>query len=178
MQMSLVVVGVTVGAACGGDSSTRADVTLPPLLNEEQLGGGWVASDPGDMALLPGSVAPPCPFEGPIPDVEVTAAGSIEFGDESRGLGINHTVVGLDSAATARAVLDTWEAMDCTDSDAIQRPVDGLPDDVFGAELDTVGSDFTQTVLVRLDGATMSFLIVTGEGDQVLDVTRELALLI
>lgn len=163
--------------ACGGGSN-RSDGVLPPLLDVEQLGEGWVASDPGDVALLPGTVAPPCPFDGKIPDIEVAAADSIELGDEERRLGVNHTVVELSDDDGAQAVLDTWEAMDCTASDAVQRPVDGLPDDVFGVELDTIDSDFTQTVLVRIDGSTLSFLVVTGEGDQVLDVTRELAPLI
>ena len=81
-------------------------------------------------------------------------------------------------ADATRAVLDTWESMDCSDSDADQRPVEGLPDDVFGVELDTIDSDFTQAVLVRVDGSTMSFLVVTGEGDTTIDVARELAPLI
>ncbi len=170
----LLVVAAT---ACSG-SPDDAATALPSLLTVEQLGEGWVASDPGEVALLPGSVAPPCPFEGEIPDVEVVAAGSIEFGDEARQLGINHTVVALNDAATAQAVLGTWEAMDCTDSDAIQRPVEDLPDDVFGVELDTINSDFTQTVLVRVDGPTMSFLVVTGYGDVVVDLTQELAPLV
>jgi len=166
-----------VAAACGG-TSDQAEAELPPLLSEEQLGEGWVSSDPGDVALLPGSVAPPCPFEGAIPDVDVIAADSVEFGDEARQLGINHTVVGLNDAATAQAVLGTWETMDCTDSDAIQRPVGDLPDGVFGVELDTIDSEFTQTVLVGVDGSTMSFLVVTGEGDVVVEITQQLAPLI
>jgi hypothetical protein len=145
-------------------------------LTQAQLGAGWTASDPGDVALLPGSVAPPCPFEGEIPDIEVAAAESIEFGDESRQLGINHTVVELNGDTDdALAVLRTWKEMDCSGSDAEQRPVTGLPDGIFGVELDTVDSDFTQTVLVRVDGSAMSFLVVTGEGEPVLDVTRDLA---
>ena len=129
--------------ACSGTPDDRGAV-LAPLLNVDQLGNGWVASDPGDVALLPGTIAPPCPFEGEIPDVEIAAADSLEFGDESRGLGINHTVVELNGEAdTASAVLDTWVRMDCSDSDADQRPVEGLPDDVFGVELDTIDSDFT-----------------------------------
>ena len=65
----------------------------------------------------PGSVAPPCPFEGEIPDIEVVVADSIEFGDEARQLGINHTVVELDGDTDdALAVLRTWEMMDCSDS--------------------------------------------------------------
>ncbi len=148
-------------------------------LGVEQLGNGWVASDPGAVALLPGTIAPPCPFEGEIPDVEVAAADSIEFGDESRGLGINHTVVELnDRADNAQAVLDTWATMDCSGSDADQRPVDGLPDGVFGVELDTIDSDFTQAVLVRVEGSTMSFLVVTGEGGGTIDLARDLAPLI
>ncbi len=165
-------------AACGGDDRSNAQA-LPPLLTEAQLGTGWAASDPGEVALLPGSIAPPCPFDGEIPDIEVTAAESIEFGDEGRQLGINHTVVDLNGdTADALAVLETWERMDCSDSDAEQRPVAGLPDGVFGVELDTVDSDFTQTVLVRVEGSAMSFLVVTGDGDVVLDVTRSLAPLI
>ena len=173
---ALVVVVVALAlAACGGDGA-QSDTALPPLLTEQQLGDGWVASDPGEVALLPGSVAPPCPFEGEIPSVDIAAADSIEFGDEDRQLGINHTVVELNGDAdTARAVLGTWEAMDCSDSDADQRLVDGLPSDVFGVELDTIDSDFTQTVLVRVDGSAMSFLVVTGEGDIVLELSRELA---
>ena len=125
------------------------------------------------------TIAPPCPFEGEIPDVEVAAADSIEFGDESRGLGINHTVVELnDRADNAQAVLDTWATMDCSGSDADQRPVDGLPDGVFGVELDTIDSDFTQAVLVRVEGSTMSFLVVTGEGGGTIDLARDLAPLI
>jgi len=135
-----------------------------------------VESDPGDVVLLPGTVAPPCPFEGAIPDVEIAAADSVEFGDEARQLGINHTVVELNGDAdAARAVLDTWATMDCSDSDADQRPVDGLPDDVFGVELDTIDSDFTQAVLIRVDGSTMSFLVATGEGNPTIDLARELA---
>ncbi len=169
----MVVVG-----ACGS-TSDDTDVALPPLLSVDQLGEGWVASDPGDVALLPGTVAPPCPFDGEIPDVEVVAADSVEFGDEERQLGINHTVVEVNGDInTARDVLATWETMDCSDSDALQRRVDGLPDDVFGVELDTVDSDFTQAVLVRVDGSTMSFLVVTGEGDVTIDLARELAVLI
>jgi len=165
--------------ACGGDDEPSEAEALPPLLTEAQLGIGWTPSDPGEVALLPGSVAPPCPFEGEIPDIEVAGADSIEFGDEARQLGINHTVVELNGDADdALAVLATWEAMDCSDSDAEQRPVAGLPDGVFGVELDTVDSDFTQTVLVRVDGSAMSFLVVTGEGEIVLDVTRDLAPLI
>ncbi len=148
-------------------------------MSEQQLGAGWVASNPGDVALLPGTVAPPCPFDGDIPDVEVTAAGSVEFGDESRGLGINHTVVELNGDAdAAQAVLDTWVTMDCAGSDADQRPVEGLPDDIFGVELDTVDSDFTQAVLIRVDGSAMSFLVVTGDGEATIDVARQLAPLI
>jgi hypothetical protein len=172
-----VIAVAVVAGACEG-SADRAATEPPPLLTVEQLGAGWVASDPGDIALLPGSVAPPCPFEGDIPDVEVVTADSIEFGDEARRLGINHTVVGMGDDDQASAVLATWDAMDCTDSDAVQRPVVGLPDDVFGVELDTIDSDFTQTVLVRVDGSTMSFLVVTGEGEVVLDLSRELAPLI
>jgi hypothetical protein len=166
-------------AACGGDGEPSETEVLPPLLTEAQLGTGWTASDPGQVALLPGSVAPPCPFEGEIPDIEVAAAESVEFGDEARQLGINHTVVELNGdPGDALAVLETWKAMDCSDSDAEQRPVAGLPDGIFGVELDTVDSAFTQTVLVRVDGSAMSFLVVTGDGEVVLDVTRDLAPLI
>jgi len=179
LAATIVVAATLALGACRGGSDDRADAVLPPLLGEEQLGDDWVASDPGDVALLPGTVAPPCPFEGEIPDVDVVAAGSIEFGDETRRLGINHTVVVLGGGAdAARAVLATWESMDCSDSDADQRPVEGLPDDVFGVELDTIDSDFTQAVLVRVDGSTMSFLVVTGEGDTTIDVARGLAPLI
>jgi hypothetical protein len=164
--------------ACGGASDGGGDSSLSALLSVDQLGDGWVASDPGEVALVPGAVAPPCPFEGAIPDIVVTAAESMEFGDEERQLGINHTVVELNDAGAADAVLETWESMDCSDSDATQRRIDGLPDDVFAVELDTIDSDFTQTVLVRVDGSTMSFLVVTGDGAQVLDVTRQLAPLI
>jgi hypothetical protein len=164
--------------ACSG-ASDGAEVELPPLLSEDQLGDGWVASDPGDVALLPGTVAPPCPFDGEIPDVELVAADSIEFGDEPRRLGINHTVVALGGDAdTAEAVLATWMTMDCSGSDADQRPVDGLPAGVFGVELDTIDSDFTQAVLVRVEGSTMSFLVVTGEGPDTIDIARGLAPLI
>jgi len=162
---------------CGAQSDER-DASLPSLLTAGQLGEGWVASDPGDVPLLPGTVAPPCPFEGDIPDVEVVAADSIEIGDEARQLGLNHTVVDLDGADMATAVLDTWATMDCSDSDAEQRPVTGLPDDVFGVELDTVDSDFTQTVLVRVEGSAMSFLVVTGYGAEVIELTQRLAPLI
>jgi hypothetical protein len=176
---SLVVMLVVVAATACSGSPDDAATALPPFLTVEQLGEGWVASDPGEVALLPGSVAPPCPFEGAVPDVEIAAADAMEFGDEERQLGINHTVVELKGdAADAQAVLGTWEAMDCTDSDAIQRPVEDLPDGVFGVELDTIDSDFTQTVLVRVDGPTMSFLVVTGYGDVVVDLTQELAPLI
>ena len=165
-------------SSCGGGTG-RSAAELPPLLSVDQLGASWVASDPGDVALLPGTIAPPCPFEGEIPDVEVAAADSIELGDESRGIGINHTVVELSGEAdTAEAVLDTWMIMDCSGSDADQRPVEGLPDGVFGVELDTINSEFTQAVLVRVDGSTMSFLVVTGAGAATIDLARELAPLI
>jgi hypothetical protein len=180
MIRRLVVVAATVAGvgACSGASEPGA-AELPPLLSVDQVGDGWVASDPGEVALLPGTVAPPCPFEGEIPDIEVEAAESIEFGDEERGLGINHTVVALsDEGDPAEAVLATWTAMDCSGSDADQRPVDGLPDGVFGVELDTIDSDFTQAVLVRVDGSTMSFLVVTGEGHETIDVARTLAPLV
>ena len=178
-RIALVLGGAILAfSACSGGSDGAND-QLPPLLSVGQLGDGWVASDPGDVALLPGTIAPPCPFEGEIPDVEVAAADSIEFGDESRGLGINHTVVELNGEAeTAQAVLTTWVVMDCSGSDADQRPVEGLPDDVFGVELDTIESDFTQAVLVRVDGSTMSFLVVTGEGGGTIDLARDLAPLI
>lgn len=162
-------------ALVGCGASAQDDAALPPLLTVGQLGEGWVASDPGEVARLPGSVAPPCPFDGDIPDIDVVAAESIEFGDEARRLGINHTVVTLDDDASARAVLGTWAAMDCTGSDAVQRSVRGLPDGVVGVELDTIGSEFTQTVLVRVIGSAMSFLVVTGEGDLVVELTRRLA---
>ena len=175
---SLVVFAATAVTACAGATADRA-ADLPPLLDVDQLGNGWVASDPGDVALLPGTVAPPCPFDGEIPDVEVAAADSMEFGDQQRGLGINHTVVAVGGdAEMADAVLATWSSMDCSGSDAVQRPVDGLPDGVFGVELDTVDSDFTQAVLIRVEGPTMSFLVVTGEGDVTIDVARRLAPLI
>ena len=178
LKATIVLAAMCAVGACGG-SSDEADATLPPVLSVQQLGEGWVASDPGEVALLPGTVAPPCPFEGEIPDVEVAAADAMEFGDEERRLGVNHTVVELNGDAdAARAVLATWESMDCSDSDATQRPVVGLPDDVFGVELDTIDSDFTQAVLVRVDGPTMSFLVVTGGGDATIDLARELAPLI
>jgi hypothetical protein len=180
MIRRLVVIAamVAVLGACSG-APDRDAAELPPLLSDDQLGDGWVASDPGDVALLPGTVAPPCPFDGEIPDIEVDAAESIEFGDEARQLGINHTVVVLSGEDDpAQAVLATWMAMDCSGSDADQRPVDGLPDGVFGVELDTIDSDFTQAVLVRVDGSTMSFLVVTGEGRETIDVARSLAPLI
>jgi hypothetical protein len=69
-------------------------------------------------------------------------------------------------------------AMDCSGSDADQRPVDGLPDGVFGVELDTIDSDFTQAVLIRVNGPTMSFLVVTGEGPGTIEIARQLAPLI
>lgn len=170
--------GLVAISACSGASGDDDD-QLPPLLSVGQLGDGWVASDPGDVALLPGTIAPPCPFEGEFPDVEVAAADSIEFGDESRGLGINHTVVELNGRAdNGQAVLDTWATMDCSGSDADQRPVQDLPDGVFGVELDTIDSEFTQAVLVRVEGSTMSFLVVTGEGGATIDLARELAPLI
>ena len=125
---------------------------------------------------MPGTVAPPCPFEGEIPDVEVVAADAIEFGDEERQIGINHTVVESNGDTdTAQAVLGTWASMGCSESDATQRPVESLPDDEFGVELDTIDSDFTQAVLMRVDGSTMSFLVVTGKSDTTIDVARELA---
>ena len=174
----MLALSLAVGA-CGGPAGDEGTATLPPLLSVEQLGDGWVASDPGDVALLAGTVAPPCPFDGEIPDVEVAAADSIEFGDEARRLGINHTVVELNGDAdAANAVLDTWVRMDCSGSDADRRPVDGLPEDVFGVELDTIDSEFTQAVLVRVDDSTMSFLVVTGEGDGTIELARELAPLI
>jgi len=178
VRRQLAIAAMAALAACGGDSGGDT-AELPPLLSEDQLGNGWVASDPGDVALLPGSVAPPCPFDGEIPDVELEAADSIEFGDEARQLGINHTVVALGGDGDpAQAVLATWMAMDCSGSDADQRPVDGLPDGVFGVELDTIDSDFTQAVVVRVDGSTMSFLVVTGEGEETIDIARDLAPLI
>jgi hypothetical protein len=167
-----------VGLAGCGAASDWSEALLPSLLTADQLGDGWVASDPGDVPLLPGTVAPPCPFEGEIPDVDVAAADSIEFGDEARQLGINHTVVELGDADMATAVLATWATMDCSGSDADQRPVTGLPDDVFGLELDTIDSDFTQTVSVHVDGPAMSFLVVTGYDDEVIELTRRLAPLI
>ena len=171
-------VALLVAAACD-DTSENSEAALPPLLTEAQLGDGWAPSDPGEVELLPGSVAPPCPFDGEIPDIELAAADSIEFGDEARQLGINHTVVELSGDADgARAVLGTWEAMDCSDSDAEQRPVAGLPAGLFGVELDTVDSEFTQTVLVRVVGSALSFLVVTGYGEVVIDTTRDLAPLI
>ena len=173
----VIIVALALVAGCDG-SPDPAGAELPPLLSEEQLGAGWVVSDPGDVALLPGTVAPPCPFPGDIPDVELAAAASLEFGDPQRQLGINHTVVELSEADAAREVLDTWVTMDCSGSDADQRPVDGLPDGVFGVELDTIGSDFTQAVLVRVDGSTMSFLVVTGDGPATIELARELAALI
>ena len=179
MKRPLMVVAAAVLAVGCNGTPEPVEAELPPLLSENQLGDGWLASDPGDVALLPGTVAPPCPFDGEIPDVELAAAASIEFGDPARRLGVNHTVVELSGEAdTARAVLDTWIAMDCSGSDAEQRPVDGLPDNVFGVELDTIDSDFTQAVLVRVDGATMSFLVVTGDGESTIDIARELAPLI
>jgi hypothetical protein len=177
-RATFALLGAVVLLGCGTNSDERTDL-LPPLLTIDALGDGWVASDPGDVALLPGTVAPPCPFAGSIPDVSLAAADSIEFGDEVRRLGINHTVVQLDGEDdTANAVLRTWETMDCSGSDAEQRPMTGLPDDVFGVELDTIDSDFTQTVLVRVDGSTMSFLVVTGFDSEVIDLTRRLAPLI
>jgi|GEM_PF-2536484 len=179
LAAALLVAAAAALGACGGGADDRADVALSPLLTVDQLGDGWVASDPGEVALLPGTVAPPCPFEGEIPDVEVVAADAIEFRDEERQIGINHTVVELNGDTdTAQAALGTWASMDCSESDATQRPVEGLPDDVFGVELDTIDSDFTQAVLVRVDGSTMSFLVVTGESDTTIDVARELAPLI
>lgn len=177
--IAVVAVTTITVAACGGSSDDAGERTLPVLLEVGQLGDGWQSSDPGDVALLPGTVAPPCPFDGEIPDVEVAAAESVEFGDEARRLGINHTVVALDGEpGSAEAVLATWEQMDCAGSDADQRPVEGLPDGVFGVELDTIDSDFTQAVLIRTDAATMSFLVVTGDGDTPIDLARELAPLI
>jgi hypothetical protein len=174
----LLIATVAAVGACS-DASDRDAAELPPLLSEDQLGDGWVASDPGEVALLPGTVAPPCPFDGEIPDIELDAAESIEFGDVERQLGINHTVVTLSGDDDpAQAVLATWMAMDCSGADADQRPVDGLPDGVFGVELDTIDSDFTQAVLVRVDGSTMSFLVVTGEGQETIDIARGLAPLI
>lgn len=124
-------------------------------------------------------MASPCPFEGEIPDIEVAAADAIEFGAEGCQLGINHTVVEMNGDTdAARAVLSTWESMDCSDSDATQRPVEGPPDDVFGVEVDTIDSDFTQAVLVQVDGSTMSFLVVTVEGGTTTDVAREFVSLI
>ena len=162
----VAIASVAALAACSG-ASGGDQAELPPLLTVDQLGDGWVASDPGEVALLPGTVAPPCPFDGEIPDVELVAAESIEFGDEARQLGINHTVVALGGEPdSADAVLTTWATMDCSGSDADQRPVDGLPDGTYGVELDTIDSDFTQAVLVRVDGPTMSFLVVTGRGQR------------
>ncbi len=178
IRQLIAIATVAALGACSG-STNSAETELPPLLSGEQLGNGWVASDPGDVALLPGTVAPPCPFDGEIPDVELVAADSIEFGDEERRLGINHTVVALGGDDDpALAVLAAWVAMDCSGSDADQRPVDGLPAGVFGVELDTIDSDFTQAVLVQVDGATMSFLVITGEGPGTIDIARELAPLI
>ena len=176
-RTALVVLALVALVGCGTGSDERAEL-LPPLLTADRLGDSWVASDPGEVPLLPGTVAPPCPFDGEIPDVEVVAADSIEIGDEARQLGLNHTVVGLDDSDMATAVLETWATMDCSDSDAEQRPVTGLPDGVFGVELDTVDSDFTQTVLVRVEGPAMSFLVVTGDGAEVIELTRRLAPLI
>ncbi len=173
------MLGAGLGAAiaiAGCDGSGGDVAALPPLLEVEQLGAGWIARDPGDVALLPGTIAPPCPFDGAIPDVDLAAADSIEFGDQERQLGINHTVVALaGDPGTADAVLATWEMMNCSGSDADQRPVDGLPDDVFGVELDTIDSDFTQAVLIRTDATTMSFLVVTGDGNIPIDLARDLA---
>jgi hypothetical protein len=173
-----VVAAVATLAACSG-APDGDSAGLPPLLSVDQLGDDWVASDPGDVALLPGTVAPPCPFDGEIPDIELVAADSIEFGDLDRQLGINHTVVALDGDGDpARAVLATWMAMDCSGADADQRPVEGLPEGMFGVELDTIDSAFTQAVLIRVDGSTMSFLVVTGDGEGTIEVARDLAPLI
>lgn len=177
IRVALMVALVAVGACSSSSDGDGAE--LPALLRIDQLGDGWVASDPGEVMLVPGAVAPPCPFEGEIPDIELDAAESIEYGDEARGIGINHTVVALrDGGDGALAVLDTWRAMDCSDSDAEQRVVEGLPEGMFGVELDTIDSEFTQAVLIRADGPTMSFLVVTGSGRETIDVARELAPLI
>jgi hypothetical protein len=178
LPLTIVATALTVGA-CSGSANDQPDTAMAPLLSEAQLGSGWVASDPGEVALSPATVAPPCPFEGAIPDVEIVAADSIEFGDEQRQLGINHTVIELAGTSdSAQAVLDTWVSMDCSSSDADQRPITGLENDVFGVELDTIASDFTQAVLIRIDGSTMSFLVVSGASDVTIDVARELAPLI
>jgi hypothetical protein len=176
-QLIAITTVAALGACSGASDSSEAE--LPPLLRGDQLGDGWAPSDPGDVALLPGTVAPPCPFDGESPDVELVAADSIEFGDVARRLGINHTVVELGGEDdTTNAVLATWMTMDCSGSDADQRPVDGLPAGVFGVELDTIDSDFTQAVIVRVDGPTMSFLVVTGEDPETIDIARDLAPLI
>jgi len=185
--VSVATLSLLACSACAGRTGGD-DATLPPLLDIEALGDQWVASDPGPVALLPATVAPPCPFTGPIPAVELVAADSVEFGDLDRRLGINHTVVALDSeAARASEILATWTTMDCTGSDAVQRPVAELPDGVVGIELDTIESDssesdssddFTQAIIIRADRTTMSFLVVTGYGADPVELARRLAPLI
>lgn len=171
----MTAVLATALTSCSGASSS-GDVELPALLTAEDLGAGWVAEDPGDVALLPGSIAPPCPFEVDIPDVEVAAADSMEFGNQARRLGVNHTVAELNGEVdTATEVLRTWAAMDCSGSDFDQASIDGLPDGMVGFELTAQEGPFAQAVLVTTDGSTVSFVIVSGDGDGPVDIARRLA---
>jgi len=171
----LLLVAALVATSCSRESPGNV-VALPMLLTVDDLGAGWEAADPGDVALLPGSIAPPCPFEVDIPDVTLAAADSMEFGNEERRLGVNHTVAELNGEAdTAVEVLQTWATMDCSGSDFDQSAIDELPEGMVGFELTTQDGPFTQAVLVTIDGSTMSFVIVSGEGDDPVDIARRLA---
>lgn len=174
-SMLTIAAGLIALAGCA-DQSAGDDATLPALFGVDDFGAGWFAEDPGDVPLAPASVAPPCPFEMAIPDVEVTVADSMEFGNDQRRLGINHTVAELNGEAdTAAAVLQTWATMDCSESDFDQASIDGLPAGMLGVELTARTGAFSQAVLIDVDGSTMSFLIVSGDGDEPVEIARDLA---
>lgn len=174
LPTSLVIVIVV--ACAGGDEGDAVD--LPPLLMADDLGAGWIASEAAPVPLTPAAVAPPCPFSVDIPEIVVAAADSTELSNEREAIGIVHTVVELDGDLAdddADAVVRTWATMDCSASDFDQSPVAGLPGDVVGVRLSAREGTLTQVVVVRADGPTMSFLVVSGDGDAPVEIARELA---
>lgn len=171
--------GLAIVALAGCGDASSIDVALPTLLTLDDLGGsneGWRAEEPGPVPLLPGSVAPPCPFDLDVPDIEVTAADSVEFGNDERGLGVNHTVVALDGMIDpAAAVQQTWEAMNCSDSDFQQSPVDALASGIVRIQLSSRSGPFSQVILIDANTSVMSFVIVSGDNDAPLELATAIA---
>lgn len=173
---SLAVVAAGCNSAERSESAAAEERVTRRLLSVDQLGAGWVATDAPQPLAIKASLDPPCPVDVDGIDFAVDAIATVEIGNETERVGVNHTVAELSGDPSAPAVVrDAWTIMDCDGADFEVTDFSGVPDGVVAVQFTARSGPLVQVALVRADGDQVAYLIVSGDGEAPIELARELA---